>query len=88
MNSASQVLGISRKTIDVVMNYREHYVNCPGIEERCMLYEPHMPTKVGSPYANPYLRPKLEGIDYSQLPHGKILAFTENYELRAQVLGE
>lgn len=80
MNSATHVLGVSRKTISSLMNFPDNYSYCPGIDNSCRFFEPQNPLKVGSPYTNPYLLPDFNGVDYSQLPLEGVHAFTEDLQ--------
>jgi hypothetical protein len=80
MNSATDILGTSRKTIATVANFPDSYVECPKLGEKCRFVEPHLPMKSGNPYFNPYTRPTLDGIDYNKLPLGRVFAFTESFE--------
>lgn len=83
MNSATDILGTSRKTISTVANYPDSYVECPALGEKCRFLEPHLPMKSGNPYISPYMRPNLDGIDYNQLPLDRVFAFTESFELHS-----
>lgn len=81
LNSASDVLGISRKTITTLMNYPNSFSYSSNIGEKCRFLEPHLPLKYDSPYVNPYNKPTIQGIDYDKLPLDKVFAFTEAFEL-------
>jgi len=83
LNSASDVLGISRKTITTLMNYLNSYSYSSNIGKKCRFLEPHLPLKYGSPYVNPYKynKPILKGINYDNLSLDKVFAFTEAYKL-------
>lgn len=83
INAATDILGISRKTIATVLNYPNIYVECPKLSEKCRFVEPHLPIKSGNPYISPYMRPTLNGIDYNQLPLDRVFAFTESFELHS-----
>jgi hypothetical protein len=62
------------------MNYPESYVECPALAEKCRFVEPHLPINSGNPYVSPYARPTLDGIDYEQLPLGRVfLNFYQNF---------
>lgn len=50
INAATDILGISRKTIATVLNYPNIYVECPKLSEKCRFVEPHLPIKRGNPY--------------------------------------
>src|SRR6201999_1888360 len=93
---ASDVIGISRRTITTLMNYPNNFSYSRNIGEKCRFLEPHLPLKYDSPYVNTYNKPTLlppvpsslntmdlkDGyINYEKLPLGKIFAFTEDYEL-------
>ena len=54
LNSASDVLGISRKTITTLMNYPNSFSYSRNIGEKCRFLEPHLPLKYLKPYVNPY----------------------------------
>lgn len=54
LNSASDVLGISRKTITTLMNYPNKFSYSSNIGEKCRFLEPHLPLKYDSPYVNTY----------------------------------
>lgn len=54
LNSASDVLGISRKTITTLMNYPNNFSYSSNIGEKCRFLEPHLPLKYDSPYVNTY----------------------------------
>lgn len=56
INSATDILGISRKTIATVLNYPNIYVESPKLSEKCRFVEPHLPIKSGNPYISPYMR--------------------------------
>lgn len=81
LNSASDVLGISRKTITTLMNYPNSFSYSSNIGEKCRFLEPHLPLKYDKPYVNPYNRPAIQGIDYNKLPLDKVFAFTETFDL-------
>jgi intracellular sulfur oxidation DsrE/DsrF family protein len=83
INNASQVLGTSRKTISTVINYPDSFVDCPAISKSCSFVEEDQLMKFGSPYANPYLREDMSGIDYSALPKGKVFAYDQDYNMVA-----
>ena len=81
LNSASDVLGISRKTITTLMNYPNSFSYSSNIGEKCRFLEPHLPLKYDKPYVNHYNRPAIQGIDYNKLPLDKVFAFTETFDL-------
>nr|CAA52100.1 unnamed protein product [Trimorphomyces papilionaceus] len=51
LNYRSQILGTSRKTIDLVMNY-DVYVECKGIDAKCRFFEQGQKLREGTPYVN------------------------------------
>jgi hypothetical protein len=75
INHGKTILGVSRKTIETLMNYPNNYTFCSGINKDCRFYEEDRPLKENSPYINQYLRPDYEGIDYNALPLNKVFAF-------------
>lgn len=82
INSASDILGTSRKTISTVINYKDVFVSCPSLKVKARFVEPLAVLKEGSPYKNPYLLPDLvvSEINYDSLPLKGIHAFNENFE--------
>lgn len=80
INSGSTVLGISRKTIDSLMNYPSHFSHSSVLNERFRFLESHLGLKEGSPYISPYNKPDLVGIDYNNLPLTGVHAFTEDLQ--------
>ena len=84
MNHGQTILGISRKTIETLMNYPNNYTYCSGINMECRFFEESQPIKEDSPYTNLYLRPDHRGIDYDSLPLGKIVAFDRNFNVFAE----
>jgi hypothetical protein len=81
MKSASNILGISRKTISTVMNFKDCYVYCADKTQKYCFIDPKLKMKTGKPYRNPYLLPDNEEIDYNKLPLKGIFAFDSNYNL-------
>lgn len=81
MNSASSILGTSRKTISTVINHKDAFVNCPNLNVKAKFVEPFATIKEGSPYKNPYQVPDLvvSEIDFDSLPLKGIHAYDENY---------
>lgn len=59
INKGADALKISRKTIDTLLNYSDHFIYCPGIDLYCSFLVESLPLKTGNPYENknPYLRP-------------------------------
>lgn len=83
INSGSLILGVSRKTIETLMNFSNNYIFCPSIGLYCKFIEEGLPLKENSasPYNNPYLRSDFEGVDYNSLPLEVIVAFNRNLEI-------
>jgi hypothetical protein len=55
LNHGQTVLGISRKTIETLMNYPNNLTYCLGVNIECRFYEEGYPLKEKSPYNNQYL---------------------------------
>ena len=81
INNGKNVLGISRKTIETIINYPNNYTYCSGISMECRFYEDGKPLKESSPYVNPYLRPDIKGLDFYSLPPRKILALDRSFNV-------
>jgi hypothetical protein len=81
--AGTELLGVSRKTISTVINYRDTFVNCPGIGISCRFSEPDMPILEGNPYPNVYNLPIIEGFDFSTFPMGRVYALTEDFNIHA-----
>lgn len=78
VNKCATLLGISRKTIETIVNYPERFTYCKGINEYCRFLEDDLPLKIGNPYKSPYIREDVKGIDYNSLPLGKVVAQDKN----------
>lgn len=88
--SAANMLGTSRKTISTVLNYENHYVECPNINIMCRFidtyyYDDLSPVmKEGTPYKSPYLLPdRKTRINFKELPVKVICAFDRFNQLHS-----
>ena len=86
INNGKNVLGVSRKTIETIINYPNNYTYCSGISMECRFYEDGKPLKESSPYVNPYLRPDIKGLDFYSLPPRKILALDRSFYVIAEFI--
>jgi len=85
IKQGAEELGISRKTVQTVMNYFEHYTKCPGRGNGLYtLLEQDQPSYTGSPHEslNPRNRPLLPYINYDLLPTNSVIGIDKEYTVR------
>jgi hypothetical protein len=74
MNSASQILGTSRKTIETFMNFNS-YTYCTNLKEKFRFFEPDANISNSSPYGINSSLPNIEGIDFESLEPFKVYCY-------------